>query len=429
MCCAEYRINLTSCWLAEALVVSLRRWPHGVGGAPNVLDAVLVLLFVFALVRGWRQGAVLQVAAFAGLALALLAGVWAAPGITGLFVTEPGPGAAFLTLGVLLVAVLIGLAVAARLGGRLHRAVHGAGAGIGRMDRAAGVGVGGVGFLLVVWLVSSVLAQGPIPALAQQVRGSTIVRGLDGALPPAPDVLGRIAALLDDQGFPQVFAGPGRGITAPLVPATAEEAVRAAAAAGQPSTVQVRALGCGATIGFGSGFVTHPGFVVTNAHVIAGFEQLRVRDAAGEHTAVAIHFDPVLDIAVLAAPQVASPAIGWTDTAATRGTEGATLGFPGGQPEMVVRPATVRGRIDAIGRDIYGEAIARREILALAAPVQRGDSGGPFVTSEGLVGGVVFAGDPGDGAAGYALTAEETRPSIERAIAAAQQVSVGACRF
>jgi S1-C subfamily serine protease len=398
-----------------------------VGGAPNLLDAVLVLLFVFALVRGWRQGAVLQVAAFAGLALGLFAGVWAAPAITGLFATEPGPGTAFLTLAVLLVAVLIGLTVAAGLGRRLHRSVHGA--GVGRMDRAAGVGVGGVGFLLVVWLLASMLAQGPIPSLAQQVRGSTIVRGLDGALPPAPDVLGRIAALLDDQGFPQVFAGPGRGITAPPVPATAEEAVRAAATAGQPSTVQVRALGCGATVGFGSGFVTQPGFVVTNAHVIAGFEQLRVRDAAGEHAAVAIHFDPVLDIAVLAAPQVAAPAIGWTDTAATRGTEGATLGFPGGQPEMVVRPATVRGRIDAIGRDIYGQATARREILALAAPVQRGDSGGPFVTSEGLVGGVVFAGDPGDGATGYALTAEQVRPSIERAIAAAQQVSVGACRF
>ena len=168
--------------------------------------------------------------------------------------------------------------------------------------------------------------------------------------------------------------------------------------------------------------------MVTNAHVIAGFDQLRVRDAAGEHAAVAIHFNPVLDVAVLAAPEVAAPAIGWTDTAATRGTEGATLGFPGGPPEMVVRPATVRGRIDAIGRDIYGRAIARREILAPRCPVQRGDSGGPFVTSVGLVGGVVFAGDPGDGATGYALTAEEVGPSIERAIAAAQQVSVGACR-
>jgi S1-C subfamily serine protease len=169
--------------------------------------------------------------------------------------------------------------------------------------------------------------------------------------------------------------------------------------------------------------------VVTNAHVVAGFDELLVRDAAGEHEAEAIHVDPVLDVAVLAAPDLDAPAIGWTDAAATRGTEGATLGFPGGRSAMVVRPATVQGRLDAIGRDIYGEGSAPREILALAAPVERGDSGGPFVTADGLVGGVVFAGDPGGSGTGYAVTAEQVRPAVERAIAAGRPAEVGACRF
>ncbi|MGH3975529.1 MAG: trypsin-like peptidase domain-containing protein, partial [Pseudonocardiaceae bacterium] len=196
-----------------------------------------------------------------------------------------------------------------------------------------------------------------------------------------------------------------------------------------PSTVQVWGLGCGGKIGIGSGFVTQPGFVVTNAHVIAGFDQLRVRDAAGEHPAVAIHVDPALDIAVLSSPDVQAPAIGWTDNAATRGTEGVTLGFPGAQSQMVVRPATVQSRIEAVGRDIYGEGSVRREILVLAAPLVQGDSGGPFVTSAGLVGGVVFAGDPGNRASGYALTAEQVRPGIEAAIARNQEAGIGACRF
>jgi S1-C subfamily serine protease len=204
--------------------------------------------------------------------------------------------------------------------------------------------------------------------------------------------------------------------------------VQAAAAAGQPSTVQIRGLGCDGKISFGSGFVTQPGFVVTNAHVVAGFDWLRVRDAAGEHSAVAIHVDPTLDVAVLSA-DVQAPAIGWTDVAATRGTQGATLGFPGGQSQMAVQPATVQSRIDAIGRDIYGQGSARREILALAAAVRQGDSGGPFVTSAGRVGGVVFAGDPSNRAIGYALTAEQVRPGITAAIARNQNVSVGACRF
>ena len=399
-----------------------------IGGLnPNVLDGVLLLLLLYVLIRGWRQGAVSQIAAFGGFALGLLVGVWAAPQISRSFVDGPGPSAVLLTLGVLLVAVLIGQGVGVGIGLRLHRTVHRL--GVGAVDRAAGVGVGALGLLLVVWLLSGVLAQGPFPSLAQQVRGSQVVQALDDALPPSPDVVGAISTYLDHQGFPQVFVGPGRGITAPPVPPTADQAVQAAAAAGQPSTVQIRGLGCRGTIGAGSGFVTQPGFVVTNAHVIAGFDELRVRDAAGEHPAAPIHFDPALDIAVLAVPDVQAPAIGWTDAAATRGTEGATLGFPGGQAQMVVRPATVQSRIEAVGRDIYGEGRVRREILALAAPVERGDSGGPFVTSGGRVGGVVFAGDPGDRDNGYALTVEQVRPGVEGAIARNQEVAVAACRF
>jgi S1-C subfamily serine protease len=193
--------------------------------------------------------------------------------------------------------------------------------------------------------------------------------------------------------------------------------------------VQVQALGCGAVVGFGSGFVTRPGFVVTNAHVVAGFDRLSVRDSAGAHPAVAIYFDPALDVAVLSVPRLTARPIGWADAPAARGTQGATLGFPGGQPEMVVQPATVQGRLDAIGRDIYGQGSTRREILALAAAVQQGDSGGPFVTSEGVVAGVVFAGDPGHAATAYALTAEQVRPAVERAIGADRPADVGACRF
>jgi S1-C subfamily serine protease len=397
------------------------------GGSPNVLDLALVLLVVLAALRGWRQGAVSQLAALGGLVLGLLVGVWAAPLIAGVVSPEPGDGRALLTLVLLLVAVLVGQGAGLALGGRLHRTVHHL--RIGGLDRATGIAVGVAAFLLAVWLLASVLVQGPFATLAQQIRGSQLVRAVDRALPPAPDVVGRVSAYLDRQGFPQVFAGPSRGITMPPAPPTGSEAVRAAAAAGQPSTVQVLAYGCGARGGAGSGFVIRPGFVVTNAHVIAGFGQVRVRDAAGEHPATVVGFDPRLDVAVLAVDGLDAPAIAWADTPATRGTEGATLGFPGGEGQLVVRPATVQGRLDAVGRDIYGSGQARREIVVLTAPVEQGDSGGPFVTGDGRVGGVVFASDPGDRSTGYALTAEQVRPEVEAAIARDQEVDVGACRF
>jgi S1-C subfamily serine protease len=241
--------------------------------------------------------------------------------------------------------------------------------------------------------------------------------------------VGRISAYVDDQGFPQVFTTPGLGgIMQSPGPVINDPSVRAAAAAGRPSTVQIRVAGCGGTVGAGSGFVVRPGFVVTNAHVVAGFDWLRVRDQGGEYAATAIQVDPGLDVAVLAVPALRAPALQWADVPVVRGTVGASLGFPHGQPQLVVLPATVRARLDAVGRDIYGEETVRREILAISAQVEQGDSGGPFVTGDGRVSGVVFAGDS-TGDTGYALTVDEVRPVVEEALTRNQEVGVGACRF
>ncbi|PVZ10024.1 MarP family serine protease [Actinomycetospora cinnamomea] len=393
-------------------------------GAPNLLDAVLVLLLFLAVFRGWRQGALSQLTAFAGLALGLLAGMWLAPRVADAIVD--GPGAALLTLGLLLVAGLVGQGVGIAVGLRLRRGADRV--GVGPVDRVAGIGVGVAITLFVVWLLAGALVQGPSAAISQQIRGSAVVDVLDRALPSPPDVVGSVAAHLDRQGFPQVFADLGGGVTAAPVPETADASVRAAAAAGQPSTVMVRGVGCGGRIGTGSGFVTRPGVVVTNAHVVAGFERLTVQDTDGTHPAVAIGVDPDLDLAVLAVPDTEAPPIAWADTALSRGTEGAVLGFPGGRTDLVVEPATVRTRIDAVGRDIYGEDQVRREVLVLASSVERGNSGGPFVTADGRVGGVVFAGDAAGGDTAYALTPDEVRPVVEDAVARDEEAPVGACR-
>jgi S1-C subfamily serine protease len=123
------------------------------------------------------------------------------------------------------------------------------------------------------------------------------------------------------------------------------------------------------------------------------------------------------------------PAIGWSPQPVDRDVQGATLGFPGGQRELVVKPATVRSRQQAVGRDIYGRGNVTREVLTLRAEVRRGDSGGPFVTSAGGVGGVVFAAAPADPVTGYALTAERVRPDVEAAVARNAVVGTGPCRF
>jgi S1-C subfamily serine protease len=232
---------------------------------------------------------------------------------------------------------------------------------------------------------------------------------------------------LDQHGFPTVFSGFG-GAIAPPVEEPGRAAVAAAQRAGSPSTVQVAGQGCGG-VSSGSGFVPQRGFVVTNAHVIAGSDSLVVRDAQGEYPARTIYIDTRVDVAVLRVPELPAPAIRWVSEPAERGTNGATLGFPGGQRQMDVKPAATRSRSTAVGRDIYGRDTVERQILTLSAAVQQGDSGGPFVTSNGRVGGVVFAAAAAEPGTGYALTAESVRGVVAEAIDRNETTGTRACRF
>lgn len=392
----------------------------------NLLDLLLVLALVWFAARGFRQGALSQVAGLGGAVIGLVLGGILAPRIASAVIDGPGPDLALVTLGALLIIIIVGQGIGMAVGYKLRAAA--AGVGAAPVDRTAGMAVGVAALVAVVWLLGEPFAQAPMPAVVQQIRQSRVIGAIDTALPPPPDLFGRVGAYLDQQGFPQVFSGLSGQPTAPPVDPPTEGAVAAAAEAGQASTVQVQATGCGG-VSSGSGFVTQSGFVVTNAHVIAGGSGVTVRDAGGSREAVTVLFDPGLDVAVLSSPGTTAPPIGWTGTAAARGTEGATLGFPGGQRDLAIKPATVRERHGAVGRDIYGRGLVEREVLTLSAGVRRGDSGGPFVTSEGLVAGLVFAAAPADPSTGYALTAERIRPDVEGAISRNEPTGTGACRF
>lgn len=391
----------------------------------NALDVALIALVVLASVRGYRRGALSMLGAFGGSLGGLVVGAAFAPDVAGFFVSEPGFGLALLTLAVVLVCLSLGQALGLALGHRLRAVV--AGAGAAPADRGAGIAVGAAGVLAAVWLLAGVLAQGPWPVVAQQLQGSTIASGVAEALPRPPDVMSRVGDYLDREGFPQAFAGLG-GPVAPPVDPPSEGAVAAAADSGVPSTVRVNAGGCDA-MSLGSGFVTADGYVVTNAHVVAGADRIMVHDQVGGHAAEPIHMDPQVDVAVLRVPELTAPPIPWASEQVARGAAGATLGFPGGSATMEVRPAAVRARTSAVGHDIYGSGSVNRDILVVSAAVVRGESGGPFVTADGTVGGVVFAASRSEDGTGYALTAASVREQVGAAIARDAVVDTGPCRF
>jgi S1-C subfamily serine protease len=68
-----------------------------------------------------------------------------------------------------------------------------------------------------------------------------------------------------------------------------------------------------------------------------------------------------------------------------------------------------------------------REIYALAAQVQPGNSGGPLLTADGDVAGVVFARAEADADRGYAMTTAELEPVLAGAPGWTEPVPTGSC--
>ena len=389
-------------------------------------DYLLLVVLVIVCVRGGRLGGLSQVASYGTAAIGLIIGAVVAPDVAALLADGPGPTLALLTLTILLACLLASQSVGIAVGLRLRRAA--ARAGVGGVDAAAGIAVAAVGLVLAVWLLATPLSRGPSQLLANTLHGSRLVSLIDAALPTPPDVVTRVGTYLDQQGFPEVFSEIRPDVTAPPAPTPKGSAVAAAEAAAVDSVVQVEVSGCD-SISFGSGFVTQRGVVVTNAHVVAGGQRVRVRGPEGTRRARVVLFDPRLDLAVLAAPRLRAPALPWIDEPTGRGLTGATLGFPGGRRELTVKPAAVRRRVQAVGRDIYSRDTVTRDVLILADEVKRGDSGGPFVTPEGEVAGVVFAAAVTESNTGYALTADSVRDVVAEGAERTRMAHTGSCRF
>jgi S1-C subfamily serine protease len=89
--------------------------------------------------------------------------------------------------------------------------------------------------------------------------------------------------------------------------------------------------------------------------------------------------------------------------------------------------AGVNDDYPATGRDLYGQQDVTRSIVELHATIERGDSGGPFVLSDGSVGGVVFAQSRSDTSVGYALAPVEVAKAIDPWLTATQEVPTGDC--
>lgn len=393
--------------------------------APLVLDIVLVLTVLGRAARGWYVGLLAGGLGLVGLIGGAFAGLWAWPYLAG-WLPETFDGLARSIVLVLLVlfASAIGQGLLGGLGQRLGS--HGITA-IHVVDRVLGaIGAAVVSVLVLGLLVAAVRPVVPA-SWAQVAARSHVVPVLEAVLPaPLHRAAAGITGVLEQAVFPRVFVSE---IPEPVLPAdqpdvdvTASPAVVAAA----DSVVRVTSIGCeGASTG--SGWVSAPQRVVTNAHVVAGGEDLvvQVEGRGRPRPATLVAFDPDVDLAVLYVPGLDAeplPTAGPLDDQ----TPVVVAGFPGGGP-YVVEPGRVRGTIDAVGADIYGQPGVVREVYALYAELQQGNSGGPLLTTDGQVAGTVFAKSADDAQTGYALTDGQTDELVDAAAGVVDAVPSGSC--
>ena len=392
------------------------------------VDLVVVVLVVGAVVRGWWVGGVLQTLTLGGFWVGVVLGFLVAPAVATL---ASGAARTVLLLLWLGVAALVGGLGGALLGTRLRRRVRSGRLAIG--DRVLGAAVGALATMLALWLIGTLLAASAPQWLSGPLRQSAVLGAVDGFMPDPPSLFSRVESLLNHSGFPVVVVNLPPGLASPeTLPGSA--AVRAAGSIVEPSTVKVTGEACG-SVQSGSGFVAGRDLVVTNAHVVAGETSTTVTLGEQVRRATPVVYDSRLDVAVLRVPGLDAPAATVTTAPVGAGATAAIAGFPQGGA-FRAEPAAVNARFEAVGLDIYGNALTSRDVYELHGAVRPGNSGGPLVAAgmpaggavrNGTVIGVVFARAPSDPDVGYALAMAPVVADVAAAGTATSTASTGAC--
>jgi S1-C subfamily serine protease len=391
----------------------------------GAVDLIVIGLLVLVGLIGWHRGLVRSVLSVAGTIGGAIAAAAALPFVLE-YVGALGPAAAAVSIGVLLLGIGIGNALAVFIGRPLWMALqHGPGRAV---DAAAGALVSVVAGLLVFWLIAATVASFPSPTLSAAVRSSTLLKQVERMAPAqASDLAYSVREFLSDVNLPDVFFGL-EGLPGTRVPPPPKNVSQAAVTA-SASVVRVSgptpSCGQGST---GSGFVYATDRIATNAHVVAGMSQVRVVSGDGRSWgADVVYINPDLDVAVLFVP-----GLGLTPLSESRLADGdaaVIAGYPGGGP-LDLRSARVVTRTSespVFSDNIYGESVKPREIYVVRGRVIPGNSGGPLLTREGQYAGMVFASSQQYERTGFALTTRTIDQALARAADRTLPVATGAC--
>jgi hypothetical protein len=382
------------------------------------VDGLIVLFTVLLALRGYTRGFLVGALSLVGFAVGAYVGTRIGP-----LLLPHGAHSPY--------APLFGLAGALLAGGVLASGLEGLGWSARRVLRLPGFdvldGVLGAGLtacvaLGIAWIIGAIVLQSSgSPRLRADVQRSTILRALNGVLPPSGPILNALARI---DPIPSV-TGPPAHVPAPTRGILSTAGVRAAA----PSVVRVLGSACGLGIE-GSGWVAAPDLVVTNAHVVAGETDtvVEVHGRGPSLRAVPVLFDPQNDIAVLHVFGLSERPLSLA-TSPRSGMSAAILGYPldgpfNRQPGRLGQTRLTRTE------NAYGNGPVLRQVASLRGLVRPGNSGGPMIDSAGQVVATVFAAitnAPRGQAGGFAVPDSVVRHELARALASHHAVSSGRC--
>lgn len=388
---------------------------------PIVVDVVIVAVLLVALIIGVRRGLVASAGTLLGLVAGGFAAYWLAP-----LANDAWPWRDWRPLVVVVVVAGL-LAGGAAIGGAIGQAMR---RGVDRtrlriVDRVLGGLASVVVAALAVSLVGSSIVTLGGPALGPAVASSHVLRGIERFTPaPVAAGLAQLRAVVLDDALPS-FGELLEGEVTPTQPPVDLADPELAQAAASVLRVTGTAYACGITSS-GTGFVVANDRVVTNAHVVAGVDAPVVEVPGGPaRDGRVVYFDPLADLAVIAVDDLGVAPLTLGPTLAP-GSAAVVQGYPYGGPFTQVN-ADVLSTGSAEMPDIYGESSGPRDIYALQAAVRPGNSGGPLLTGDGVVAGVVFARGENDDTRGYAVTMAELDPVVAQAPSLDAPVSAGRC--
>lgn len=390
----------------------------------SVIDIVLLVGALIFAITGWRRGLLYGLLSLVGFLTGAAVGLWLAPQVVDSW--ADGLPKALSALAIVFAFAALGQVLVGMVGRRLQGAVTWG--PMVKLNNIGGAALSVFTMLLIVWFLAGIYATGNSSSLARDVRQSQVIGAFDTLMPfEAYVVTGQIETMYDQTGFPTVFTGLGpepiKTIGAPDSAILRNEAVVQAAA--QTVKVLGDAPSCDSGLE-GSGFAFAPGRVLTNAHVVAGVRSLQVVTEDGNAVdGEVVYFDPDMDLAVIAAPELSVRPLPFAESAG-RGDSVAVIGYPenGG---LEATSARIRDELVAPGKDIYGEGTVVREVLSLRADVRPGNSGGPVVNKEGEVVGVVFAASLDQDDTGYAMTTRPVASAVAEGLSSDQPVGTGPC--